>query len=67
MVTADGVRIAGWYVPAANGIGPTGPTVVLMHGFSGNKSGILRTLSACTTTSTWSPSTSAQRWTLDRR
>ena len=41
VVTTDGVQIAGWYVPAANGVGPTGPTVVLMHGFSGNKSGIL--------------------------
>ncbi|HEX6474831.1 MAG TPA: hypothetical protein VF114_07065 [Candidatus Limnocylindria bacterium] len=41
VVTKDGIRIAGWYVPAANGIGPTGPTVVLMHGFTDNKSGIL--------------------------
>ena len=41
VVTPDGVRIAGWYVPAANGIGPTGPTVVLMHGFSSNKTDIL--------------------------
>src|SRR5450756_1166930 len=29
VVTADGVRIAGWYVPAADGAGPTGTTVVL--------------------------------------
>jgi pimeloyl-ACP methyl ester carboxylesterase len=42
VVTADGVRIAGWYVPAANGAGPTAPTVVLVHGFSSNKSGVIR-------------------------
>jgi pimeloyl-ACP methyl ester carboxylesterase len=41
IVTPDGVRIAGWYIPAANGTGPGGPTVVLVHGFKGNKSGIL--------------------------
>jgi len=42
VVTSDGVRIAGWYVPAASGIGPEGPTVVLVHGYAANKSGILR-------------------------
>jgi pimeloyl-ACP methyl ester carboxylesterase len=42
VVTSDGVRIAGWYIPAASGIGPTGPTVILVHGFTANKSGILR-------------------------
>jgi pimeloyl-ACP methyl ester carboxylesterase len=42
IVTEDGVRIAGWYVPAASGVGPTGPTVILVHGFTANKSGILR-------------------------
>ena len=41
VVTDDGVRIAGWYIPAANGAGPTAPTVVLVHGFRTNKSGIL--------------------------
>jgi pimeloyl-ACP methyl ester carboxylesterase len=41
IVTGDGVRIAGWYVPAANGAGPQGPTVILVHGFSSNKSDIL--------------------------
>ena len=41
VVTPDGVRIAGWYVPAASGIGPTGPTVILMHGYGGNKSTVL--------------------------
>jgi fermentation-respiration switch protein FrsA (DUF1100 family) len=42
VVTEDGVRIAGWYVPAASDIGPTGPTVVLIHGFKANKSHVLR-------------------------
>jgi pimeloyl-ACP methyl ester carboxylesterase len=41
IVTGDGVRIGGWYVPAANGVGPEGPTVVLVHGYSSNKSDIL--------------------------
>ncbi|HET7582314.1 MAG TPA: alpha/beta fold hydrolase [Candidatus Limnocylindria bacterium] len=41
VVTPDGVHIAGWYVPAGNGMGPEGPTVVLMHGYGGNKSTIL--------------------------
>ena len=42
VVTADGVSIAGWYVPAANGVGPTGPTVVLVHGWGSNKSEVLK-------------------------
>lgn len=41
VVTEDGVRIGGWYVPAGNGAGPTAPTIVLVHGFQANKSGIL--------------------------
>lgn len=41
VVTSDGVRIAGWYIPAANGAGPAAPTVVLVHGYGANKSGIL--------------------------
>ena len=41
VVTEDGIRIAGWYIPAANGAGPTAPTIVLVHGFRTNKSGIL--------------------------
>jgi uncharacterized protein len=35
------VGLAGWYVPAANGIGPTGPTVILAHGWRSNKSNML--------------------------
>jgi pimeloyl-ACP methyl ester carboxylesterase len=42
VVTEDGVRIAGWYIPAADGAGPRAPTVVLVHGFKANKSGVLR-------------------------
>jgi pimeloyl-ACP methyl ester carboxylesterase len=42
VVTTDGVHIAGWYVPAANGAGPTAPTVILVHGYSTNKSGVIR-------------------------
>jgi pimeloyl-ACP methyl ester carboxylesterase len=42
VVTTDGIRIGGWYVPAANGAGPSAPTVVLVHGYSSNKSGMLR-------------------------
>lgn len=35
------VRLAGWYIPAGNGAGPTGPTVVVAHGWSSNKSAML--------------------------
>jgi pimeloyl-ACP methyl ester carboxylesterase len=42
VVTDDGISIAGWYIPAANGAGPENPTVVLVHGFKANKSGILQ-------------------------
>ena len=42
LISNDGeTRLAGWYVPAANGIGPAGPTIVLVHGFAANKSDIL--------------------------
>lgn len=43
LVTADGVGLAGWYVPAANGT-PDGPTLVIAHGWTGNKSGGLDVL-----------------------
>jgi pimeloyl-ACP methyl ester carboxylesterase len=39
--TPDGLGLAGWYIPAANGAGPGGPTIVLAHGHGGNKSGML--------------------------
>ena len=41
LVSGDGMRLAGWYVPAASGIGPGGPTVILSHGWNDNKSGML--------------------------
>ena len=41
VVTDDGVRIAGWYIPAADGSGPTAPTIVLVHGFNNSKANIL--------------------------
>jgi pimeloyl-ACP methyl ester carboxylesterase len=40
-VTVGDVELAGWYVPAGNGAGPTAPTVVLGHGWGGNKSNML--------------------------
>jgi pimeloyl-ACP methyl ester carboxylesterase len=41
LVGPGGVGLAGWYIPAASGIGPTGPTVVLAHGWGSNKSNLL--------------------------
>jgi pimeloyl-ACP methyl ester carboxylesterase len=41
VVSADGIHIGGWYIPAGDGAGPTAPTVVLVHGFGANKTGIL--------------------------
>lgn len=41
LVTSDGLRIAGWYIPAGNNAGPSGPTVVLAHGHGSNKSAML--------------------------
>jgi pimeloyl-ACP methyl ester carboxylesterase len=41
LTTTDGVSIGGWYIPAVAGIGPTGPTVVLTHGWGSNKSNLL--------------------------
>jgi pimeloyl-ACP methyl ester carboxylesterase len=42
VVTSDGVRIAGWYIPAATNPDPTGPTLILAAGMSSNKSAFLR-------------------------
>jgi hypothetical protein len=44
LVSSDGIRLAGWYVPAASGVGSRGPTVVLAHGWTDSKSGILEAL-----------------------
>lgn len=41
LVTSDGIAIAGWYIPAGNGAGPDGPTVILAHAYEGNKSTML--------------------------
>ncbi len=38
LVSSDGVRLAGWYIPAGSGMGPDGPTVILAHANEGNKS-----------------------------
>jgi dipeptidyl aminopeptidase/acylaminoacyl peptidase len=42
VVTSDGVPIAGWYIPAADGAAPAATTVVLVHGYADNKSGLLK-------------------------
>jgi pimeloyl-ACP methyl ester carboxylesterase len=36
-----GVGLAGWYVPSGSATGPTGPTVVIVHGWGSNKSAML--------------------------
>ena len=36
-----GIGLAGWYIPAGSGAGPTAATVVLVHGWSSNKSDML--------------------------
>jgi pimeloyl-ACP methyl ester carboxylesterase len=36
-----GIGLAGWYIPAASGLPPDGPTVVLVHGWGSNKSALL--------------------------
>ena len=41
VVSDDGIHVGGWYIPSADGAGPTAPTVVLVHGFGANKTGIL--------------------------
>jgi pimeloyl-ACP methyl ester carboxylesterase len=42
VVTSDGESIGGWYIPAGDGAGPTATTVVLVHGYADNKSGLLK-------------------------
>jgi uncharacterized protein len=41
LTSADGTRLAGWYIPSGSGTGPTGPTVVIVHGWGSNKSAML--------------------------
>ncbi len=40
-IVVGDVGLAGWYVPAGNGAGPTAPTVVMAHGWGSNKSNML--------------------------
>lgn len=40
-LVAGEVGLAGWYVPAGNGVGPTAATVVMAHGWGSNKSQML--------------------------
>ena len=40
-VGVDEIALAGWYIPVAGGAGPTGPTVVVAHGWGSNKSAML--------------------------
>jgi uncharacterized protein len=41
LTSDDGARLAGWYIPSGSGSGPTGPTVVIVHGWGSNKSAML--------------------------
>ena len=41
LTSADGTRLAGWYVPSGSETGPAGPTVVIVHGWGSNKSAML--------------------------
>ncbi|MGQ0609429.1 MAG: alpha/beta hydrolase [Chloroflexota bacterium] len=40
-VRVDEIALAGWYIPAAGDAGPSGPTVVVAHGWGSNKSAML--------------------------
>jgi pimeloyl-ACP methyl ester carboxylesterase len=42
VVTDDGIPIAGWYIPAGNGAGPTAPTIIAAPGWKSNKSEIVQ-------------------------
>lgn len=42
VVTADGVQVAGWYIPAGNGAAATAPTIVIAPGWKSNKSEVLK-------------------------
>ena len=42
VLTSDRIRIAGWYIPSADGDPPGAPTIVLVHGLGANKSDMLR-------------------------
>jgi len=40
-VAVGSIGLAGWYIPAGNGAGPTAPTIVITHGWGSNKSNML--------------------------
>lgn len=42
VVSRDGVHVAGFYIPAASGVGPTAPTVIVVPGWKANKSSMLK-------------------------
>ena len=42
VVSADGVRLAGWYIPSGDGDAASAPTVVIVHGWGVSKSDALR-------------------------
>ena len=42
VVSSDGVRVAGWYIPSGDGDPPAAPTVVVVHGWGVSKSDTLR-------------------------
>jgi pimeloyl-ACP methyl ester carboxylesterase len=42
VVSEDGIRVAGWYIPSGDGDPPTAPTVVVLHGWSTHASDTLR-------------------------
>lgn len=41
VVTDDGIRLAGWWIPSSSGSAADGPTVVLVHGYGLSKSSML--------------------------
>ena len=42
VVSEDGIRLAGWYIPSADGDPPTAPTIVVLHGWGTHASDTLR-------------------------
>jgi pimeloyl-ACP methyl ester carboxylesterase len=42
VVSRDGIRLAGWYIPSGDGDPPSAPTVVIAHGWGTDKSDTIR-------------------------
>ncbi|MGH2455270.1 MAG: alpha/beta hydrolase [Candidatus Limnocylindria bacterium] len=42
LLSADGVPLAAWWIPAASGTASAASAVVMVHGYADNKSGMLR-------------------------